>query len=422
MTRHTSGQTKRGIDSIAHLFLSQSGQADSAQPLRRPPATRQVEPLRAELVLAYHLDEPLKQAQCYADYMRQHGRNVTLVDIDNTEAKIVSLEPNPENNEYAAEVIGETEDLTGALLPVLTEMVRNCDNLLLNIAPSFSNRIAELIEHCRQLTVLCSCRGQGAVAAYKVMKIISEHLKPDHELSLFVCDAPDSDTADEVYYKIAGTAKDFLDKVIIPAGCSVCKDKAIADNEIMKEFDFENMPDSDPTISADDNYAYDNDTNTLVAGPMTFAPVKVDDLPRTDARLSDVLQLALPGWLTTVPAAMVVPLRLPDSLDPASKVLIDATGGLHVLTVSLNTNNNIFSRALQVRKWLCDHLPLVTANCRQLRTDPAAPTGIIMVAPDVTESLRQAYLQITDFPCRIMQLMFLKNGCDNSLLIIPAKQ
>ena len=185
------------------------------------------------------------------------------------------------------------------------------------------------------------------------------------------------------------------------------------------------MHESPPMIRAGDNCPDDTDTieetsppEPIALAPTTFGPIKVDNLPKTDLQLVDLLQLALPGWLTTIPAAMVIPLRLPPEIDPSARVVIDATGSLHVLTASLNTETNIFTRALQTRKWLCDHLPLVTASCRQLTMDPTSPVGIIMVTPNA-ESQKQTYSQITDFPCQSMQLMFLRTGQENSLLIIP---
>jgi hypothetical protein len=154
-------------------------------------------------------------------------------------------------------------------------------------------------------------------------------------------------------------------------------------------------------------------------------PIQVASLPQDDVQLSNYLQLALPRWLTTVPTAMAIPLSLPRDIGSSVRVLIDATGRVHVLSAGLCASGEIINRGLAGHKWLSDNLPSIAGACRQLKIDLATPAGLIMVAGGVAETMEIAMDELNErelpepISCQIMKLYFLQNEAESALLIMP---
>ncbi len=236
---------KRGIDSIAHLFLSQNNSSQSRPPVhRKPPQVEDhktpqhhpgldeddaSEPAPAEILISAHLRHPVRKAGLYAAYLTRRGDDIRLVNVDSYEAALIKLEslssqPRDDWDHPGLKdslVLCETEDIQNCLIPTLVEAAYDCDNLLINIDPSFMNKTAELMASFSHITILTECSKDSIIETYQAVKKWSSYLRSDQELGLFICEAPDNETADEVYYKIADTTRQFLKKVIVPAGCHV---------------------------------------------------------------------------------------------------------------------------------------------------------------------------------------------------------
>ncbi len=189
----------------------------------------QQEAIPGEILLVSHLEEPLEKARQYANFLSQHDQ-VVLIDIDSKQARIIPLESTPETGDEEPIVIAETVNISETLIPALKELAYDFDYLLVNIDKTFKPRLDELTRHCTQITVLSSCESAEIVETYKTIKDIAGGISPDHEISLFVCDAPETKTADNVYYKLADAARQFLDLILIPGGCYPQTDGEISQN------------------------------------------------------------------------------------------------------------------------------------------------------------------------------------------------
>ncbi|MBI9018397.1 MAG: hypothetical protein JEZ07_14180 [Phycisphaerae bacterium] len=257
----------RGIDSIAHLFLSRADK-NNIKPRRVPPVQNskapepqdvvelsddvqesQLEPRAlGEIILAGHLQDYLHKARLYAHYLLERDENIALLSIGQSHVHAVTI--NKENDEDPQpQVIAETEDIEKGLMPALAEFSSHYDNLLLLIEPSFMPRLPELLGNFEHMTILSTVGSHDLVESYKAIKAVAGHIDPQQQVSLFVCEAPNSDAADDVYYKLADTARSHLGITLIPAGCHIEKIEPISSTPIDSEiFDPEIQP-VDPKLN-----------------------------------------------------------------------------------------------------------------------------------------------------------------------------
>lgn len=425
------------------------------------------EVLLGETLLADHLPDHQKRIQAYVRYLADQEERVALVNIDNCEARLLEGVPEEKNDGPSHTVIAETEDVTGLLIPALNELVENHDILLANLDESFRERAGELIKNCTWVTVLCTCSDDDIVETYKTIKWLVQEIGWEDKIFLFVCDVPgESDiemekNALKVFGKIAETTRRFmraeveltgyeenptsqqpLDIETEPASEKIenlsgsehdIPDNAQATNNTQETSDTQDTSSSQATgnaqsmssdsVSTSDCSSRDSSSDYIRVEknnkPAVHTPISVESLPQDDCRLCDALQLAISDWLKVVPAPMLVPLPLPEDIDPAGRIVIDMNGRLYILLAGLSADNNITERALAARKWLTDNISLVWGYCRQLQIDRTLQPGLILVAGGSVDSLKTACSQISNFPCHILQLHFLYNSGKWSLLPIP---
>ena len=312
---------QRGIESIAHLFLSElDKQREDSSGMRTPPAVNSAEQssdrqdditdfaadhdneagdnsgrddfdfdlsgsLQGEIVLAYHLRDSYSKVHDYAEYQSQRDERVALVSIDQYEVSLLAVF-NSEPLDQPV-IIAETEGTAASLVPMINEAADGFDLIILNVDPSFAPRINEIISHADCVTVITDCTNDGIVSSYQVLKSVAADIEGDQEIALFVCDAVNEQYADRAYYKFSETARKFIDRTIIPAGCIILPESDDLENEehhsdqqaaaeFSEEKDEESLDyipidtdnqidDNEPVlegieIESSEGYQYDNDT------------------------------------------------------------------------------------------------------------------------------------------------------------------
>jgi len=419
------------------------------------PAVVSPEVLLGETLLADHLPDYQKRIQAYVRYLADQEERVALVNIDNCEAQLLEGGSEEKNNGLPHTVIAETEDITGLLIPALNELVENHDILLANLNESFRERAGELIKNCTWVTVLCTCSDAEIVETYKTIKWLVQEIGWEDKIFLFVCDVPgESDiemekNALKVFGKIAETTRRFMRAEVELTGY---EEKPTSQQPLDIETEpvsekIENLSGSEYDIpenaqatnntqeaSSSQETAGDHVSTAACSGrdssgdyvrveknnkPAVHTPIFVESVPQDDFQLCNALQLAISDWLKVVPGPMLIPLPLPEDIDPAGRILIDMNGRLYILLTGLSSDNNITERALAGRKWLTDNISFICGYCRQLRIDRTLPPGLILVAGGSVDSLKTACSQISNFPCHILQLHFLYNSGKWSLLPMP---
>jgi len=367
-------------------------------------------------------------------------------------------------------------NIADTLTSTLSDLARRCDILLVNIAQGKLPQVRELIELCRHTVVITTCSPADMVETYKTIKYLSPLAWKDMDISLFVCGADDENAARKIHQKLNSTAWEFLgidlkwagwehlptnvkerilgsfegDQELLdelaeflagkgshlgPAQEQICEslkeqtdDSCAGQQNISREAERENIlsfaAQTPPTPAAGpvkNQSACPAATvpplETPAGRPIPLTPIGVAQLPRTDHELAQVLQLALPGWLTQLPTVMALPVHLPTDINPAVKILIDANGRLHVFFASLTGGGEILPHALRARKWLSDNLSLIIASCRQIKIDPSLPIGIILVTGGALDTLRPSSTQMGEFPTLVLQLLLLQNNSGSSLLV-----
>lgn len=254
MDENKNERAKRGIESIAHLFLSQlnnqpdNGGPDPVRPVRNAPGLHQNKQenieqkpeaisksdlynetdftsdnnddlaysLAGEIVIAYHLRDCYAKVCDYARQQAQHDQKIMLVSIDQYELSVQAVFGSGIIEQ--AEVIAETEGEICELIPVINQIADGYDTIILNIDPSFAPRIKEIISHADCVTIISDTSADGIVRAYQTLKSVVAHIEEDQDIQLFICDAADNDSADRAFYKFSETARKFINRVIIPAG------------------------------------------------------------------------------------------------------------------------------------------------------------------------------------------------------------
>jgi len=469
-------QTGRGIEGIAHLFLSQS--AKEARPLRQRPQSGEAasgpeaDPPQADsavekqaveesepfgiAVLADHLGNHWTRVHRYGEQLADQYGKIAVVNVDQCEAGVVEIIEKPaprgsgakpdddfwkeliaeEQQVLPAETIAETEDFFHALHPALREFARDYAEVILHIDKSYQKNCRDLLGHCAEMVVLCSGERDDIIETYKTLKWLAGleiHLE---EVFLFICDVPDSEAALDTYNKLSQTCRNFLHINLQYAGCSIAatgKTESKTQAAVAREPDVaasvqpkeevkpkaepepEIKPVSQPVPVVD---AGGGETRFAPQRPMPHGPICVAGFPNQDTELADILQLALPGWLTDLPAAFPLPLRMPGPLDPSARVIVDATGRLHIMLASLTGSHELLSRACQARKWLSENLNLIIGSCPQVKIDRSLAAGLILIAPPPLEGLQNGASQIREFTILLKQLYLLLNDSNAAILIL----
>ncbi len=286
MDNQNSDKAKRGIESIAHLFLSQLDGDNNNRVKRTPPsrtpdnteslpleeptetmASSEAEPedsptpsqinshvsiedikkncdladsLAGEIVLAYHLRDSYQKVRDYAEYLSQNDEQVALISIDQYE--VTMLREISSDTIEDSLVLAETECNCSELIPIINDAADDHDIIILNIDPSFSSRTEEIISHADCVTVISDCTSEGIIRAYQVLKSVASGIEDDQEIQLFICDADSEEQANRAFYKFNETSRKFINKIILPAGCTLknndtdrpMDDQGISEQEILE--------------------------------------------------------------------------------------------------------------------------------------------------------------------------------------------
>jgi len=280
------------------------------------------------------------------------------------------------------------------------------------------------------MVVLCSGERDDIIETYKTLKWLAGLEIKSGEVFLFICDVPDSEAALDTYNKLSQTCRNFLHINLQYAGCSIAatgktesKPQAAAAEEPAvvtsvqpkEEVKPEIKPVSQPVPVVD---AGGLGTKPVPQRPIPHGPISVAGFPNQDTELADILQLALPGWLTDIPAAFPLPLRMPGPVDPSARAIVDATGRLHIMLASLTGSHELLSKACQARKWLGENMNLIAGFCPQVKIDRSLAAGLILIAPPPMEILQNGASQIREFPILLKQLYLLLNDSNKAILIL----
>ncbi len=71
------------------------------------------------------------------------------------------------------------------------------------------------------------------------------------------------------------------------------------------------------------------------------------------------------------------------------------------------------------RNWLAGNLGQISSAYPQLKINCLTPAGIIIATTNPTEQIKLAASQITDAPCHIMKVQFLKCEDRHAMLVNP---
>ena len=397
MSTRSSGQSERGIASIAHLFLSQ--QSDTAE-RRRPPETTE---------RTSDVDETSTSEQA-AGAVEPQGPAAAGGDLTEDE------------REFMAGAIQDDDD-------------------------------GEMIGHdeCASFVVLSACDPDDVVEAYQTIKWLVSTYSDEPSISVLVYDAPDKETAARVFAKLADTSANFLEVLIDSAGYHLRNGSAEpvgmmglwpvqSDGRryvirrgrkrpgIDEEGPASERREQSGSVSAQhEGAAGEAEANRgggcepsarAARGVMLRRPIAVTELPGNDLALSRTLQLTVNEWLSGWPNAMALPTAWPAGIEQSVAAVVDGQGRVHVVAASLSEGAGLWQRSLAARKWLCGN-PNVLARCwPQVRINGSLPVGVVLVTAGDARALRGYGEQISEFPITVMELHLLQNETGCALLVI----
>ena len=348
------------------------------------------------------------------------------------------------------------------LAQLLRRRPQHAQTLLINLPSDQHEQARQVLKQCRHAVVLTGYQSPEMVEAYKALKWISPLAWDDLDVSVFVCGGQDESDARAIQQKLADTAWDFLGvdvrwggwtaaiETIRPTSLAQFAPAPALWSELTTLLDASHVPgDSDDSAvrrphetsaqalgpereSCDDplptaSSAADTFSTTppqpKPAAPRPSAPptpcaITLSQPPQSSRCLSDALQLALPAWLDTLPHTMTLPLTLPTDLDPAGRILVDAAGQLHIMLAATAPDDGLLTRSLALRAWLLDHTAEVTEQAPQVRLDPDAPVGLVLISPAPAGPLRSLCQQFPDLPCQVFQLHLTRTAEACSLLLV----
>jgi len=470
MAGPSSAQNLRGIASVAQIYLSRNTNGSPYNsPPRTPPAasfaslacppaaTTDNNPslpespspdisheTTVELLIGIQSDPSLEKSIRYARYLFQQDTDISLVLVDKHQAHLVDFQTDIDNPERTP--ITKTSD-NSELRSALIELAMDCDTLLIHIDPSCRLKSEQLIAHDPRITLLAGCDSSDIIQTYQTLKSLAPEASRDRQISLFLCSAPDPQTAQQVFQKLCDTAQKFLyrklqlkgyelvdsdtstsDSISESAGIvsftpSFQERHSLNHNPLSTENHTPKPPEKNRTEFNQNSFNSSADSPEIKpltphCRPPILQPVQVSQLPRTDIELNDTLQLALPGWLKIIPTAIAIPLPLPSHIPSTFRVLLDATGRIFIFTATLSSHENIWPQALAAQKWVTENISLIGNFARQLHIDPSQNSGIIMVTAQSPESLRTLTPQTDNFPCHVLPLHLLQAENSRYLLIV----
>lgn len=225
--------TRPSLSEISHLFLSQLRHGHGRpRPHRLPPgsprpaATVCPKPLDP-IPLGDHLhvpggDDAIKQVSAviashlsgdyrrrigqYARCLAHHHGSIGLIELAENECSLSCFQ-NGECEPTEAEIV-QAPDAT-RLAQTLGEMSFDVKRWLISIADPTSDAARELLGQIPHWVLICTADNDGVVSAYRALKGLSEGSQPG--LSLLVMDAASPNDALNVYRKLAGVSRQFLD-------------------------------------------------------------------------------------------------------------------------------------------------------------------------------------------------------------------
>jgi len=366
---------------------------------------------------------------------------------------------------------GEADFSTGTRGGILSDLAGRSETLLVSPAHRHLRGMREILSCCKTAVVFCRSDSEGVIDAYQAVKWLVTEMDYAGEISLFVCDGR-CDNIDDVHRRLAQTAETFLHVDIpyaeYPQPCEVPmqpqnlpshlsmdmtshlinllqaelgsngtaseaqpKDPAgevpppippsdIAGRPLPESAGWKNPSSSSQPAEPAMGEPRLSSAKTEPSLPVPLRPIPVEEFPRTERQVADLLQMRVPMWLRHTPPALTLPVALPPPFDASFRVILDSQGRAYLLAVNLLGDPGYLSAALQAREWIQEHLCQSMRHFHQLNFAPGEEAGMILVLGDVRlcEQTRRQAESITQFPCHVVQLHFLQTESDNFILLI----
>ena len=455
--------SRRGIDSIAHLFLSG---AAPGRPERKGPGDNNSR------------ESPVASRESESKNSQPEKT------VSNPQPEIMDSESQDPRRAAQAAKIYEI----GVLAYHLPQPALKLEQYLRNRLPDGKiliedqcllldeTGVEDELELCQEFTVICTPAPDDIITTYRNLKSLHARLRPEQQVSLFVCNVPDEETGTRIYQKITQATEYFLGLELGWAGCQVrsngglpianrenpsrgsrvaelesetgaagdelrielpkvdqCDarsgeaEKSVQDRaRPMNHFAEKKLsPGRDSGLAGDDaEQAAQTPANPQSAihtpqsavrppFPVPQRPIIVGKLPAQDQELLGQLLAGLPGALAGAPGALPVPLLIPSEHAPAA-VLLDNSGRLRVMLADLGSAEGLLERALAVRQWLSRQLPQMQNHYPQLCINSALPIGLLLVAQ---HHQHRSDGLIGDIPLTLLKLTLLQWPGGNGLLL-----
>jgi len=462
-------QPSRGIEGIAHLFLSGHGSREG-RVVRRGPgsdgreagsekdqaqaAPDKTVPEGVEMssrkrvgvgILCEHLEDWQEKLIHFARQTSTHEGPVGLVCFDRGRVRLMEYGQAAEQAVVDTVIDSAWQELfgpqqadrsieakpsnrKGGFSGSLDELDSEIETVLVQIPESGGEEAAGLIQQCGQLVVFSGCEKSQIVDAYRIIKWLGTIAGYEGKPGVFVFGAKDEQESASVYETLSNTAKRFLQMELEWAGGEIPITEGVREREVSAVKKDERILGELADYLAESGTDRTNQANgqkedalgadgVQPTGLDVYEPIMVESFPRSDVELSDRLEVSLAVWLKGIPAVMVLPLPALAKVDRAARVIVDSTGRLWVFCGSLQEPASLLCRGLAVRKWAVDHLSLIKGNFSQVKIEVAFPVGLILVSGGEQEPLRDGCSQIEGIPCQTFRLTFLQKGEQQSILI-----
>lgn len=283
-------EPSRGIGSIAHWFLSQSGAAPpqssdsvnrprrvppgrpAAQTSSRPPATEPRQSHRVA-VIGPHQSDPRENILRLAEQWASEDLSVGLLLINNSDITAIEMRLDdecPTENDglvegLQADSCSEHTVIAGQIRQEFQKLfepegqlelpdkandkpakaaqmrfsstseafgylsARN-DTILIGIGDIKETTAVELVDRCDSAIIVTRPHQDELVAGYKLLKQLQSSGAIRSKVSVFICDSPDEQTAQSAYERLSRTAEQFLDMELDLAAGELSQSESCGEN------------------------------------------------------------------------------------------------------------------------------------------------------------------------------------------------
>ncbi|MBN2210451.1 MAG: hypothetical protein JW709_03565 [Sedimentisphaerales bacterium] len=286
--------------------------------------------------------------------------------------------------------------------------------------------------------LLCTSRDEDVIATYQLIKRLVRQHGLEQGPEVCICES-DTKPATTVTGRTPGSAGNNQEKEVFNRlnnacerylGVSCRRSNWPESNSPEKPFEMNNLAIEElrdlrhPVSSPDEEIISPPEQRNVVSPshrvslPPIHQAIPIETFPEDDIWLTRLLAEQAVLWLVELHGPVVMDVRLPDRLDERGRVLVDGRGRLWGLLASLNDDSQLLPPGLILRHWINEHAGLLADACRGVYVDAAQHAGLILATAGMDRTLEDIAAETHTGDILTRRIHFLTRGLSRALLVV----